>query len=99
MNDLKIVTTGVLKVIENDLYVDNLITGEDIVEKAFKLYKAVKSVMSFGGFNLRKWHTNLLELHDLINQSQKEPESNFRPIKYWELYGMEALMYSPLRIK
>jgi len=67
---------GVYKVIENDLYVDDLITGEDSVEKAFKLYKAAKGVMSFGGFNLRKWHTNSLELHDLINQSQKEPDSN-----------------------
>ena len=66
---------SVFKVIENDLYVDDLITGEDSVEKAFKLYKAAKS-MSFGGFNLSKWHTNLLELHDLINQSQKKPESN-----------------------
>jgi len=67
---------GVFKVIENDLYVDDLITGEDTVEKVFKLYKAAKSVMSFWGFNLRKWHTNSLELHDLINQSQKETESN-----------------------
>ena len=64
------------KAIENDLYVDDLITGEDTVEKVFKLYKAAKSVMSFWGFNLRKWHTNSLELHDLINQSQKETESN-----------------------
>jgi len=34
---------GVCKVIENDLYVDDLITGEDSVEKVFKLYKAAKA--------------------------------------------------------
>jgi len=33
---------GMFKVIENDLYVDDLITGEDSVEKAFKPYKAAK---------------------------------------------------------
>ena len=67
--------------------------------------------MSFGGFNLRKWHANLLELHDLTANHKKiqsqvlrvttlrGPKKDPRPIKYWEFCGMEALMYSPLRIK
>lgn len=59
-------------VISNDLYVDDLIFGKDTVQKVFELYKSAKGVMSLGGFNLRKWHTNSSHLRKLI----KEAENN-----------------------
>ena len=40
--------------IENSLYVDDLIAGEDTVEQGFDLYVKVKRIMSDGNFNLRK---------------------------------------------
>ena len=61
-----------LEVISNDLYVDDLISREDTVQKAFELYKSAKGVMSLGEFNLRKWHTNSSHLRKLI----KEVENN-----------------------
>ena len=47
----------VQKVLES-FYVDDLVSGESTVEKAFQLYDKTKSRMAQGGFKLRKWLTN-----------------------------------------
>ena len=39
----------VIKVLENDLYVDDLATGTDSEDEAVSLFKSAKSVMSKGG--------------------------------------------------
>ena len=44
--------------IENSLYVDDLIAGEETVERAFNLYSKAKKFMADGNFNLRKWNSN-----------------------------------------
>ena len=59
---------NLVEVISNDLCVDDLISREDTVQKAFELYKSAKSVMSLGGFDLRKWHTNSFHLKKLIEE-------------------------------
>ena len=51
-----------VELIERSLYVDDLVTGEKTVEKAYAIYERSKKVMSEGGFNLRKWKTNSREL-------------------------------------
>ena len=48
--------------IESSLYVDDLIAGEDTVERAFNLYAKAKGFMADGNFNLRKWNSNSTEL-------------------------------------
>ncbi len=47
----------ITKVLENDLYVDDLATGTETEDKAIALYNSAKEVMSRGGFNLRKWRS------------------------------------------
>jgi len=39
-------------------YVDDVVTGEHTVHKAFTLFMNAKDRMAQGGFNLRKWKTN-----------------------------------------
>ena len=57
-----------VKLIEKSLYVDDLVTGEITVEKAYAIYERSKKVMSEGGFNLRKWKTNSRDLRYKIAQ-------------------------------
>jgi len=57
---------NLVQVVINNLYVDDLISGESTVQQAFELYKSARSMMASGGFNLRKWHTNSLDLSKLI---------------------------------
>jgi hypothetical protein len=53
--------------LRESLYVDDLVSGAQNDEKAFQIYKQSKEIMSTGGFNLRKWHSNSRSLMNSIN--------------------------------
>ena len=61
--------------IENSLYVDDLIAGEDTVEQGFNLYLQAKRIISDGSFNLRKGNSNSLELLTKIRDAERGPVS------------------------
>ena len=64
------------KSLEEALYVDDLITGEDNVSRAFSVYEKSKQIMSEGGFNLRKWNSNSKELLIAIKNLEHEREGS-----------------------
>ena len=43
---------GIIKVIQDSFYVDDMVTGGSTIEQAFRIYRTAKKVMSEGGFNL-----------------------------------------------
>ena len=45
-----------------DLYCDDSVSGAQTLEEAFELYLRSKRMLSEGGFNLRKWNSNDVEL-------------------------------------
>ena len=61
----------VINLLRERLYVDDLLGGADLTEKAQEIYKNSKDIMSKGGFNLRKWNSNSEEVIDMINSSEK----------------------------
>lgn len=50
--------TDTAKVLEECLYVDDLITGADTEERAASLYKEARLILDSAGMKLRKWSTN-----------------------------------------
>jgi hypothetical protein len=56
--------------IEESLYVDDLISGGENESKAFEIYQSSKCILAEGSFNLRKWHSNSRELLDRIHQAE-----------------------------
>ncbi|XP_058827247.1 uncharacterized protein LOC131687209 [Topomyia yanbarensis] len=55
--------------VSEDIYMDDFISGADSIEKAIKLRDEVQSLMSEGGFQLRKWSSNRREaLKDLPSE-------------------------------
>ena len=60
----------------NALYVDDLVTSTPDVDSAYEFYVECKRVMAAGGMNLRKWHSNSLELLERINSNS--PETDLR---------------------
>ena len=53
-------------------FVNNFISGGEIVEKAFELFIKLRTRFKEGHYNLRKWKTNSAQLNDLIYNGNKE---------------------------
>ena len=53
-------------------YVDDLVTGEKSVSKAFDIYERSKEIMATGGFNFRKWNSNSKEIMDRIERVESK---------------------------
>ena len=61
---------GIVNLLERSFYVDDLITDAETFEKAFHFYQLANSLMSEGGFNLRKWNSNSHSLLAMIRSDQ-----------------------------
>ena len=60
-----------IKIIENDLYVDDLVTGGNNLEEVKEIKKNSVQLFKKGSFNLHKWKSNMPTLEsDNSNQSQ-----------------------------
>ena len=64
----------IAQLLEESLYVDYLITGEDDDRRDFTIYQKAKQIMAKGGFNLRKWRSNSRTLLQEIAKSEVSNE-------------------------
>jgi len=60
----------IVDLIDHSLYIDDLVSGGANASEAFALYEVPKYIMKRGGFNLRKWNSNSVELLRLIGESE-----------------------------
>ena len=56
------------QVLDENLYVDDLVTGAQCEEEAYKLYKDTKDILSNSSMPLRKWMTNSPHLRERWKQ-------------------------------
>ena len=63
-----------VKALLNSLYVDDMTSGESTVERGFDLFVNSRKIMAEGGFNLRKWQSNSLQLRCLVQGCNKLSE-------------------------
>ncbi|XP_075526710.1 uncharacterized protein LOC142558463 [Dermacentor variabilis] len=52
----------IAKILSDNLYVDDLVTGADSVEEAERIIRESQSILKAAGMNLRKWRSNYPEL-------------------------------------
>lgn len=65
------------KIAKRDFYVDDLLTGAESQKEAKELQKEITSLMKSGGFNIRKWTSNVPRMDQLkITQSIQLGEKN-----------------------
>ncbi|XP_055859209.1 uncharacterized protein LOC129921419 [Episyrphus balteatus] len=60
------------KVVREDMYVDDLISGADSIEEARKKRDEASQLLSSAGLNLRKWTSNVKELVEDIPVQDRE---------------------------
>lgn len=65
-------------VLEKDFYVDDLISGEESEEKAIQLRNELNELLAKGGFTLRKWCSNSLEVLAGLAPGQSATQSTLK---------------------
>ena len=68
--------------LKSDIYMDNLLTGTDTVEKAISLYKGAKEIFSDVKMNLREWMTNSEEVNQNIEHEDLSEETSMKVLGY-----------------
>ncbi|GFT56268.1 uncharacterized protein TNCV_130481 [Trichonephila clavipes] len=71
------------KVLNEYLYVDDLITGTNAVNEALELSKHTKLILKYANMNLKKWKTNSIELsqeskYEKLTQKGSRTHKSFR---------------------
>ena len=61
LNTYKNASPELIKLVEDSMYLDDLISGAENDRKAFDVYQGSKAIIAEGFFHLRKWHSNLSE--------------------------------------
>ena len=61
---------------QNNLYVDNVISGGNSEEEVMSYYKKSRAMMSQANFNLRSWASNSIQLQNLVKQDGTAETSN-----------------------
>ena len=62
------VEADLIEKLRNGFYVDDLITGADSREDSYQLYERANTIMSEGGFRLRKWKSSDLEVRSCMKE-------------------------------
>ena len=73
---LKEYKTSVSTDILRNLYVDNIITGQESEAALIEFYKDARSLMMAAKFNLRTWASNSQHLNNLTQQDKTADETN-----------------------
>ncbi|XP_055909824.1 uncharacterized protein LOC129944422 [Eupeodes corollae] len=60
------------KVLNEDFYMDDLISGGDSPEEIFGIYEEVRTLLLSAGFELRKWWSNEKTLLDVVPEVERE---------------------------
>ncbi|UYV84397.1 hypothetical protein LAZ67_X002014, partial [Cordylochernes scorpioides] len=65
------------EIVKRDFYVDDLLTGADIVEEAQVLIRQIFALLAEGGFPIRKWVSNSPKILDFLPKDQKGINQSF----------------------
>lgn len=82
------------QVLEEDFYMDDLLSGSHSISKAMQLQADLISLLKSGGFNLRKWSSNKPELRQVAEGLTAETNQEFT-FKYPESTKTLGLSWNP----
>ncbi len=64
------------RVVKNDFHVDDLLTGEDSIEKVIEVWNQTRDLLKSAKFPMRKWSSNCMEVLDCIPEEEREIQSS-----------------------
>jgi len=84
--------SDVQRVLRNDLYVDNVVTGAYCVESALQLQQNLIKVLKKGQFELRKWSSNSVKVLDALPKDHQQTQDvafNGSEIEFTKVLGLK----------
>ena len=75
LNSSKQYDPELVGLIKNSMYVDDFLSGSGSVVKGKEIYSNCKQIMKEASFNLRKWHSNSIELLEFIDKQETNEHS------------------------
>ena len=81
-----------VKVVDQSFYVDNCLTVANSISEAIKLQAQLRSLLSKGGFLLRKWNSSEAKVLSCIPSDLKDAPANQSfpaPVEYTKTLGIE----------
>ncbi|KAG6454118.1 hypothetical protein O3G_MSEX008494 [Manduca sexta] len=75
-------------VLDQSFYMDDLLHGSHSIEAAKQLHDDLIRLLKSGGFNLRKWRSNIPELSDDSYKSNNQDSFNFKQAEYTKTLGL-----------
>ncbi|XP_026476370.1 uncharacterized protein LOC113381966 [Ctenocephalides felis] len=60
---------SISRILENDVYIDDVVTSIDSLDSAKTICEGLQTVLSSGGFELKKWESNNSNLRKLFSDS------------------------------
>lgn len=71
------------RIVQNDFYVDDLLSGADTVDECTTAQREVINLLRAGGFSIRKWSSNRTEVMKNVDVADRESvdDSTIRSIK------------------
>ncbi|XP_025831267.1 uncharacterized protein LOC112904716 [Agrilus planipennis] len=85
------------QVIENDFYVDDLLTGCESIEQASELVQDVSKILSAAGFELRQWNSNSKQIISNISVSREQYIQNTIKLKDHSENKTLGILWNPER--
>ena len=79
MGKFENVQPEIVKLLKNQLFVDDLAGGANSVKEGFQRFKSSREILKTGGFNLQKWKTNDSTLLKLIQNDENDGETESEP--------------------
>lgn len=95
------------RIVENDFYVDDLLTGADSIDEVIQLQREITEILNSGQFELRKWSSNDETILEKLQPSEKADKNYIKSFEGSEsktlgvLYNnaTDVLQYSTADIK
>ena len=64
------------KILREDLYVDDVMSGHDDLEQAIRISQNLKKLLRLGGFELKKWSSNNRDFMETIEPSERSSNAH-----------------------
>lgn len=77
-------------ILKDSFYMDDLMTGAETIDQAFRIYQEMNSLLLDGGFEMQKWSSNSSELlNQMKNKSnQKIEKIHFKMDPVFKILGL-----------